>query len=103
MTGRPFNTSSVTKSSGDEVLEPGHLGALVGEFVREVRRDHVAREYRRVAAADRALDLDRLVHQVGAPLAAAKPSLSLTGQSPPPAAHPGAPAGCAWQFLARLL
>ena len=64
--GRPFRTSSVTKSSKAVISS-----ALVREFVRQVRRDNddpfgvanddVAREHRRIAAADRPIDLDGLM------------------------------------------
>src|SRR5438067_831443 len=60
----------------DEVLEGRHLDRLIGELVGKMRRqhddafaiadDHVAREYRRVAAADRNVDVDGLVdRQIG--------------------------------------
>ena len=61
---------------GDEILERGHLEGLIGDLIGEMRRDHdhavavaendVAGKHRRVAAADRHVDLDRLMQrQVG--------------------------------------
>jgi hypothetical protein len=60
----------------DEIFERGHLEGLVGDFVGKMRRDDddavgiaqndVAGKHRRVAAADRDIDFDRLVQgQVG--------------------------------------
>src|SRR5712672_404973 len=61
---------------GDKILERGHLDRLIGDLVGKVRGDHdhavavaendVAGKYRRIAAADRDVDLDRLMQgQVG--------------------------------------
>jgi len=57
----------------DKILEHRHLERLVGDLVGEMRRDHrsrrrrrendIAWKYRRVAAADRAIDLDRLMQR----------------------------------------
>ncbi len=63
---RPFCTCSVTKSS-NAVISNGLVGDLVGEMGGDhddavaVAEDHVAGKHRRVAAADRNVDLDRLV------------------------------------------
>ena len=56
---------------GNEILERRHLDGLVGDLVGEVRGDHdhavavaendVAGKHRRIAAADRHVDVDRLM------------------------------------------
>src|ERR1700712_5724170 len=58
---------------GNEILERGHLNGLVGDLIGEVGGDHdhavaiaeddVARKHRRVAAADRHVDLDGLMQR----------------------------------------
>src|SRR5438309_3300238 len=63
---------------GHEVFERRHLDRLLGDLIREMRwndndtfrvaNDDVAREYRRIAASNRNIDVERLVNrQVGGP------------------------------------
>ena len=72
----PQDAAALADLLGDEILERGHLDGLVGDLVGEMRGDHddavavaeddVAGKHRRVAAADRHVDLDRLMQrQVG--------------------------------------
>ena len=72
----PEDAAALADFLGDEILERGHLEGLVGDLVGEMRGDHdhavavaeddVAGKHRRVAAADRHVDLDRLMQrQIG--------------------------------------
>src|SRR6202000_1230153 len=68
---KPENAAAGLHLFGDEILERGHLEGLVGDFLGKLGRNHdhavavaeddVAGKYRRVATADRTVDLDRLM------------------------------------------
>src|SRR5712664_3167940 len=69
----PEDRAALADFLGDKILERGHLEGLVGDLVGEMRGDHdhavavaendIAGKYRRVAAADRTVDLDRLMQR----------------------------------------
>src|SRR5712664_3889353 len=68
---KPKDRAAPADFFGDKILERGHFEGLVGDLVGEMRGDHdhaiavaendITGKYRRIAAADRAIDLDRLM------------------------------------------
>ena len=70
---KPEDRAALADLLGDEILERRHLEGFVGDLIGKMRGDHhhavavaqddVAGKHRRIAAADRHVDFDRLVQR----------------------------------------